>query len=506
MYDSKYGVAKTISGTEFDDGYVSYSKSGLISKQSHDVTDIDVKESFLDITSNSENNGYVNPDTTYRTVKSEATALMDDYEYTFTEPYSQVETETEMPADSRARTLELEVPPLTVGQESIAEPAISEAEGQESIAEPVNSEPEESAIFLASVNSYDADPKYSEVVQQTKSQTALKSTISITGRKREKKTATPFARTESSNNNNRQSEKAHAKLVPVPASKIKTVKSVEKEPMVNTTPQMKKTGSRRQSKESFFCDICQWTFKRKTTYDMHLMYDRCTLRCRTCGKLFAFRNKNGYETHLKRHKKQYDYKCEDCGRQFIDKYKLLKHQQCIHNKDNPYKCEECFKRFPSESDLVLHKATNHNVEGKYPCPKCRKVFEKPRPLSEHLKFNHLIGADPCLPCSVCGKFYNARYLPIHEKLSHKKTKDYKCGQCPSAFITQVDLRNHTKRHTKSYSEYCETCGKGCYCRAELKNHKRIHTGEKPFACTLCDYRCAIKSNLLKHMKVHNKFE
>ena len=190
--------------------------------------------------------------------------------------------------------------------------------------------------------------------------------------------------------------KTDTKMFPEPASELKTEKSAEEKAVVQTLTQVKVKGKRKENNEGFFCDICNWTFKRKITYDNHLLNDKCILRCGMCPKVFPYRNKSTFKTHLRVHNKQFDYKCEGCGRQFVGKYNFLRHQQTFHNKDKPHNYDICFKTFPSESDLILHKSTNHSVEGKCPCPQCTKVFQQPLPLREHLKFKHLIGEDRLL--------------------------------------------------------------------------------------------------------------
>ena len=475
QHDMKNKKIEKTSGTELSKGQVSFSES-------HTASNVAMTESFDNILPDTETEGDLNTDAAYTVVKTEVSDVVDDS--TSAGLDTQYELEKEYSTNSKTETSESDPPPFTAICESITEPTVSAAE--------------ESAVFSA-VHSGELDDAEHILAAQQKQCSSFLKTHS---RKRSAESDVREIKGKCQKDS-WSLGKTHTNQLSESDIKVETEHEAE-DNVIQKSPRMKAISKSMEGNEGFFCGICNWTFKRKTTYDKHLLDNRCILRCGTCDTVFTYRNRENYRKHLKRHIQQYDHKCEDCNKPFIDKYKLLHHQQTIHNKDRQYKCEDCFKTFSSESNLILHKATNHSVEGTYPCPKCTKVFQRPERLSEHLKFNHLIGEDRLLPCSFCGNVYTARYLPIHEKLSHKKTKDFQCELCPAAFISGVELRDHMRRHTKSYREYCETCGKGCYSKTELRNHMRTHSGEKPFVCNLCDYRCALKTNLTKHMKIHNK--
>ena len=255
------------------------------------------------------------------------------------------------------------------------------------------------------------------------------------------------------------------------------------------------------SKLKIYCDDCKRTFTGRKRYENHLIDGKCYWECEFCGRTFHHRNKTSYEVHLKLHRNEYDYQCQECGMAFVTKHNLVRHQQGRHATDRPHSCDKCSYRFHTKASLYRHIEKTHSEgDGINRCPKCSKCFDLPSQLQTHLEKRHL---DPDIPCSVCGKLVRPTSLWRHEA-SHKESKDFKCDHCPAAFKFKAELVVHKKRHTKEYSDYCEHCGKGFYGSNPLKIHRRIHTGEKPYACSLCDYRCALKGNLKLHMKVHEK--
>ena len=257
---------------------------------------------------------------------------------------------------------------------------------------------------------------------------------------------------------------------------------------------------KKQKKVNITCEDCKTTFKHQGAYENHLSDKKCKMECEYCGKVYLHGKLQDYKMHLKYHRKEYNYKCQECGANFMARSRYLKHQQ-RHNR--PYKCDQCSVSFHLESAFYTHQKTYHaNEDGKYPCPECNKEHSSRQALANHLRYSHPFGGVRYLPCSICGMLCKEKNLKKHETIH--KTKDFKCDQCSSAFKTLGDLNQHKRRHAKRYSELCKKCGRGCYGATELREHMRVHTGEKPYICSLCDYRCALRGNLKLHMKVHGK--
>ena len=480
LNDVEYQAFENTPLKELKERHALYSKWGPIARKPRTTKSKTITEKTKCILPDSEPTGNFFPGETNTILNAESSSIKDE----LTESETQRDMATETPTNSQKEDIEF-VPSNLTAIESKSEPAVSEDE--------------ESAFVCASVHSSEGDAEQCLTAQRNISQSTGKLGSCSSKNIKRKKTVMPPVR-RSKRICDKGSSISYRELV---ADELFEEKLVA----VETSPQVKVGGKRKENIKGFLCDICNWTFKRRKTYNNHLFTDRCILRCSYCPKVFPFRGggKN-FRNHMKRHNKQYDFKCEDCGRQFIQKQHFLRHMLKAHSKDRPYKCENCLKTFKSELDLTLHKLTDHGEDGIYPCPKCTKVFQRPKNLRNHVIYTHLSGEDLLLPCSFCGKLFSGRSLQSHVTLMHTLKKDFKCDKCSSAFKKATLLRAHMKRHTKSYSVYCEICGRGCYSLTELRHHLRTHSGEKPFGCNQCDYRCAIKTNLKKHMAVHNKLD
>ena len=74
------------------------------------------------------------------------------------------------------------------------------------------------------------------------------------------------------------------------------------------------------------------------------------------------------------------HKCQDCGEEFVAKYKLLAHRK-IHDGKQPYSCTQCGEMFPVKNMLQNH-LMQHS--GELTCTFCARVLSTKRSLQRHI--------------------------------------------------------------------------------------------------------------------------
>ncbi|XP_068113530.1 oocyte zinc finger protein XlCOF22-like isoform X2 [Hyperolius riggenbachi] len=245
--------------------------------------------------------------------------------------------------------------------------------------------------------------------------------------------------------------------------------------------------------------------------------------CRECGKCFINRYK--LDVHKRIHTGKKPYPCQECGKCFLLKGQLTAHQKS-HSGLKPYSCSECGKQFARQSCLSLHERT-HTGEKPYPCLECGKCFSVQSALQVH-KRTHT-GEKPYL-CSECGKQFALKpHLLLHQRThtgerpysctecgksfqspsafqAHRRThtgeKPYVCSECGKQFGTKPHLTAHQRTHTGERPYPCAECGKSFRGQSAFQAHERTHTGDKPFLCSECGKRFTTKPHLLSHQRTH----
>ena len=155
----------------------------------------------------------------------------------------------------------------------------------------------------------------------------------------------------------------------------------------------------------------------------------------------------------------------------------------------------------------------------YTAGKCTTItVNMPTPLSAIFKSNH---------CSYQQKrehFTNpAHGLPIHVSSDlgpvvtkrryarRRSSAEYSvglfiCPECPYAFPTRNDMKQHMKRvHLKVGKYQCETCGKHYAHRSNFYDHVAAHTGLKRYVCSVCQKQFIFNHGLKAHfLRFHSK--
>ncbi|XP_070535136.1 zinc finger protein 85-like [Ptychodera flava] len=120
------------------------------------------------------------------------------------------------------------------------------------------------------------------------------------------------------------------------------------------------------------CADCKVAFDNKHNLFMHKrnMHSQESLICKECGSMFE--NRELLKQH-RIHNKEALYKCDVCDKTFGRKESFDMHVRG-HKYEKPYPCEECGKVFKRKEHLEKHFHTHSSIK-LYSCPVCHKYFK-----------------------------------------------------------------------------------------------------------------------------------
>ena len=245
----------------------------------------------------------------------------------------------------------------------------------------------------------------------------------------------------------------------------------------------------------FTCDICQATFKDRSTINQHMKKVHPEIQkeysCETCPKVFKYhysleehvRNQHNAEVISKgtshanvstqRSKKLMTsaskaHKCTDCPMEFTSQLRLKKHVKKVHSRTGSgtmtsarslkirtgirsktvnssgkiFKCDSCLKEFTNRNSFRQHvKATHQGL--KHKCELCEATYTYKTHLQDHMNEKHL---GKVLPCDLCQATFKARWaIRKHMKRAHPDVQnEYSCEQCPKVFKYHYSWEDHVK--------------------------------------------------------------
>jgi len=157
------------------------------------------------------------------------------------------------------------------------------------------------------------------------------------------------------------------------------------------------------------------------------------------------------------------YFCEECGRGFLHREKMLQHkeehkiaakaaklQAAIKKKkgsSNSSKLASSFKKGKSFSHSRVkgdYSGCIKTENGEYQCRSCPKVFRRSSNYFLHVMRHKNVRPHKCLQC---GAGFNCRsYLKFHIKRSHSLLHNFRCTHCTCRFETQLGLRRHCEMY------------------------------------------------------------
>ena len=159
-----------------------------------------------------------------------------------------------------------------------------------------------------------------------------------------------------------------------------------------------------------------------------------------------------------------------------------------------------------ESDLQHHNQTKQ-IQLQYTELQHPKVSQDLRPFAfvknKELKRHELIHSNVkqyrCPKCSA--SFKTKPYLYYHQYRVECGSGQFKCAECPAAFLWQSSLSRH-KNHHKQYQ--CEHCLLTFTEASSWQSHLLTHNTPsfKPFVCQKCFAAFPKMSQLVRHEITH----
>ena len=107
------------------------------------------------------------------------------------------------------------------------------------------------------------------------------------------------------------------------------------------------------------CDICSGSFKGKLKFDLHTKRTHAEMKpCTECGYLVKNITRHIRTKHTANADKK--YKCDHCGKGFVEKQKLNIHMNSVHTKETKYECRyNCGAASSEKGNRKKHEIQKH---------------------------------------------------------------------------------------------------------------------------------------------------
>ncbi|XP_033123739.1 zinc finger protein 423-like [Anneissia japonica] len=261
------------------------------------------------------------------------------------------------------------------------------------------------------------------------------------------------------------------------------------------------------------CKLCKEVFDSPAKLQCHLIDHTFTdknYECPKCDGKFIFAM--DIQAHAIEHGIDgRDHKCDLCSQTFFFSAELMNHVASYHHFENgrlreEYRCYECGRQFISRSNLYSHMKTHTAKERVCRCPLCPEVFLNTLAMQQHYFQSHteaeLVRSKKSLKCPKCDKTFSCATTLQNHMRQHNQSKGYSCTECNKIFGLVKHLTLHMAIHSSQTPFQCPLCDKRFSKKEHRKAHFKSHCGMTQFACPHCTKLFSKKSQVQKHMLSH----
>ncbi|XP_066091746.1 transcriptional repressor CTCFL [Saccopteryx bilineata] len=274
------------------------------------------------------------------------------------------------------------------------------------------------------------------------------------------------------------------------------------QPHVDRTNSPKTPQETKGGKETFRCNLCQFTSSRISSLKRHMKIhtNEKPHICHLCLK--AFRTVTLLRNHVNTHTGTRPHKCGDCDMAFVTSGELVRHRRYRHTHEKPFKCSMCKYASVEASKLKRH-VRSHTGERPYQCHLCSYASKDTHKLKRHMRTHS--GEKP-YECRFCHtRFTQSGTMKVHIMQKHSENvPKFQCPYCTAVIARKSDLRVHL-RNLHSYNATamgCRYCPAVFHERYGLIQHEKTHRNEKRFKCPHCSYACKEERHMTVHIRTH----
>ena len=271
-------------------------------------------------------------------------------------------------------------------------------------------------------------------------------------------------------------------------------------------------GAKETGKEvEFLCEECGKSFKKKFCLKRHVDRVHAKIKnyiCPHCQKGF-FLNEN-LKKHIKNmHKKAREFKCPHCQVVFLEKAHLKTHVQLEHADAS----RDCSESHVLDDSLETEDEGDQDQEvapKRFLCEECGKDFISKCNLKKHNLYVHLKARPvqcPLCPMTFTCKYYLRKHLLTVDHGNKEKESPILCQHCGQVCPTGDELKLHVKEfHSRGNKFFCNVCSLGFSKKRHVKAHLHSLHSEvfHKFSCKYCETGFVKKQQLISHVLNEHK--